>query len=67
MRSYAYFNELPISTLFSINGAICKKQSTKTHDLNHASHTRRFYAAKHALCVIGQYSRLSSDYFEATP
>jgi len=61
--NYAYFSELPVGALFSINGSACKKRSTRTHDLTYNGHTKRFYAAKNDLCVVGQYSRLSHNYF----
>tara|TARA_R110000764_G_scaffold217351_1_gene304479 strand:- start:41 stop:298 length:258 start_codon:yes stop_codon:yes gene_type:complete len=58
---YVYFKELPVGTLFSLNGTRFSKRSTKTAAL--VEFNRWFYFRQKDLCVVGKYSRLAADYF----
>jgi hypothetical protein len=56
MKQYAYFNELPVGTVFFINGDSYKKQSSRTAYFDYAK--KWFYMQMKTLCVVGQYSRV---------
>ena len=58
---YAYFKELPVGTLFSLNGTRYSKRSSRTAAL--VEFDRWFYFGQKDLCVVGKYSRLAADYF----
>jgi len=58
---YVYFKELPVGTLFSLNGTRFSKRSTRTAAL--VEFDRWFYFGQKDLCVVGPYSRLAADYF----
>jgi len=60
-RQYAHFAELPLHTLFVMNGNLCKKVSTRTAQL--VEYGRTFYFGKRELCIVGSHSRLANDYF----
>ena len=58
---YAYFKELPVGALFSLNGTRYSKRSSRTAAL--VEFDRWFYFGQKDLCVVGKYSRLAADYF----
>ena len=58
---YAYFKELPVGALFSLNGTPFSKRSSRTAAL--VEFDRWFYFGQKDLCVVGKYSRLAADYF----
>lgn len=60
-KQYAYFKELPIRTHFVLNGNACIKQSSRTAYIDYAK--RWFYFGQNDLCIVGNYSRLDTDYF----
>ncbi len=61
---YAYFNELPPKTIFTRNGNLCQKRSTRTADIDTETYSNLwFYFNQRDLCVVGNYSRLDVDYF----
>lgn len=62
IQQYAYFNELPLKTVFSSNGNMWVKRSTRTAKL--VEYRKTFYFDKKHLCIVGEYSRLSANYFE---
>lgn len=58
-RAYAYFDELPVGTEFSLNGNKCKKRSTRTANFTWNGHTSWAYFRAKELCIVAPYSRLS--------
>jgi hypothetical protein len=63
---YAYFKELPITTIFLHNGVLYQKANK---DFASAQDGRKFllYFSSDDLCVVSAYSRLSDDYFKVQP
>ena len=59
---FAYFNELPVKCIFSVNGNKYLKKSTRTAKL--LEYNKTFYFNKKHLCIVCVYSRLPTDYFE---
>ena len=59
-QQYAYFNELPLKTIFSQNGNQYIKQSTKTAKIVKPVEYDNtwFYFGKRDLCVTNEYCRL---------
>jgi hypothetical protein len=58
-RAYAYFEELPIGTLFGSNGNSWRKQSTRTAKyLGPWDAGRVFYFSKKDLVEVGIHSKL---------
>tara|TARA_R110000782_G_scaffold140036_1_gene232544 strand:+ start:351 stop:590 length:240 start_codon:yes stop_codon:yes gene_type:complete len=66
MRQYSYFNELPVQTLFSLNGNQYKKRSTRTAKIvwpeNYSNSW--FYFSDTTLVEVGLYSRLAANYYK---
>lgn len=60
-KQYVYFEELPVNAVFSLAGNSWVKRSSRTADL--PEYDRWFYMGKWDLCIVGNYSRLSDDYF----
>lgn len=56
MRQYAYFDELPLKTIFSYNGDNCVKQSTRTAIFT--EYGRVFYFSGKDLCIVGLHDRV---------
>lgn len=59
-RQYAYFNELPVKTVFNLNGNTWIKRSTRTAEIVDPGCYAGmwFYFGKRDLCVVNTYSRL---------
>ena len=66
MKQHSYFNELPASTLFSLNGNQYRKRSTRTAKIVWPIeyNSNWFYFANNTLVEVGLHSRLSLDYFK---
>lgn len=61
-QQYAYFDELPLKTVFHYNGNTWIKKSTKTAKL--VEYNKTFYFAKKDLCIVGVYTRISPEDFK---
>jgi hypothetical protein len=59
---YAKFEELPIGTVFLQNGMLFRKKTKQTAIAMTYDRSLRFRQAE--LCQVGEYSRLSADYFK---
>ena len=65
IRQYAYFSDLPVSTIFSMNGNQWRKRSTRTAQIvtpvEYSSSW--FYFNQRDPVQVNAYDRLSLDYF----
>jgi hypothetical protein len=59
-KQYAYFNELPLKTIFSYNGNQWIKQSTRTAKIVKPVeyNSNWFYFGKRDLCITNVHCRL---------
>ena len=66
MKQYAYFNELPANTIFSLNGNQYRKRSTRTAKVTWPIeyNSNWFYFADKTLVEVGLHSRLEKEYFK---
>ncbi len=62
VKQYACFNELPVTTIFSRNGYQYIKQSTRTAKIVKPVEYSNtwFYFGNRDLCIVNNYSRLST-------
>ena len=58
-QQYAYFAELPVTTVFSMNGNQWIKQSTRTAKIVKPVEYSNswFYFSKRDLCIVNKHSR----------
>ena len=65
-KQYAYFNELPVKTIFSRDGNQYIKQSTRTVKIVKPVEYSNswFYFGNHDLCIVNNHSRLARLYTE---
>ena len=64
-KQYAYFNELPVTTIFSRNGNRYIKKSTRTAKIVKPVEYSNlwFYFGNRDLCIVNYHSRSSTEYF----
>ena len=53
---YIQFREMPLRTLFCLNGNRCQKVSSRTAQL--IEYGRTFYFGQRELCIVGLHSRI---------
>jgi hypothetical protein len=53
---YIYFRDMPLRTLFVLNGNRCQKVSTRTARL--LDYNRTFYFGQRELCIVGHHDRI---------